>query len=398
MKNTYLHILGNASYSRQRAQEERFNYLDTYDRYILSVPKASYKLAVIGTGLMGRSHIDSIYVEGRGDAAGIYDPHLGSIQAALKECGKFTQNVPKVYRSIDEAVSDSDIDGFIISTPNNTHAQVLEKVLEAGKPVFLEKPMATTVEDAYRITAMVRESGVPVQVGLQYRFKAMYVEAIKEACRLGSVGDIKTISIREHRIPFLDKVGQWNKFSASSGGTLVEKCCHYFDLFNLFARSRPSRVFASGSQAASYRDFSYKGERSDILDNAYMIVDYENGVRAAFDLCMFVPLFYEELVICGDGGRIRAYEQEDFLSKDSFETGFEIYRGEYHPSRTCSPRYQGAIADLGHSGADFFAQSAFMDLIEGDGENSPTVEEGFWSVVIGAAAQESVLTGVPVDV
>jgi myo-inositol 2-dehydrogenase/D-chiro-inositol 1-dehydrogenase len=95
------------------------------------------------------------------------------------------------------------------------------------------------------------------------------------------------VNITEHRVPFLDKVKQWNKFSKFSGGTLVEKCCHYFDLLNMFSQSRPVSVFATGSQAVNFLEFEYNGEKSDILDNAIVSVVYENGVRASFNLCMF---------------------------------------------------------------------------------------------------------------
>ena len=60
----------------------------------------------------------------------------------------------------------------------------------------------------------------------------------------------------------------------------------------LFAQARPVSVYASGNQAVNFTDFEYEGERSDILDNALVIVNYANGVRARFDLCMFAPLFY----------------------------------------------------------------------------------------------------------
>ena len=390
---------GNSSYSRTKAYDSRFDYLGWTDRFYLAPPTPRYRLAMIGTGIMGQGHIRSTFIEGSATVAGLYDTHNGSINAALKLCQQFGRShEPTVYSSLSDAVSDTSIDGYIISTPNFTHADILERVLEAGKPVFLEKPMATTVADAAGIVKMVRSKGAAVQVGLQYRYKAIYAEAREETLNRGSIGDVKNIAIREHRIPFLDKVGQWNKFSELSGGTLVEKCCHYFDLFNLFAQSYPSRVFATGSQAASYGNFKYNDKSSDILDNAYVTVEYRNGVRAAFDLCMYVPLFFEELVLCGTGGRIRTFEQEDYLHSDGYTSGFEMHRGETLPARIAEPRYQGVIRSLGHSGADFFAQLAFVAMLDGDHAHSPTVEEGYWSVVVGAAAEESVKKGKPVDV
>ncbi|MFL2495511.1 MAG: Gfo/Idh/MocA family oxidoreductase [Porticoccaceae bacterium] len=95
-----------------------------------------------------------------------------------------------------------------------------------------------------------------VQLGLQYRYKSQYVEALHELKQRKSLGSLKTISVSEHRPPFLDKVDQWNKFNQNTGGTLVEKCCHYFDLMNLMADAAPIRVYASGGQAVNFADFT----------------------------------------------------------------------------------------------------------------------------------------------
>jgi predicted dehydrogenase len=201
------------------------------------------------------------------------------------------------------------------------------------------------------------------------------------------------VSIMEHRLPFLDKVDQWNKFSKYSGGTLVEKCCHYFDLLNLFAQSRPQKVMGTGSMAVNFTDFKVGGDRSDILDNAVVNVVYANGVQASFNLCMFAPMFYEEVVLVGDEGRLKAYERTNFLPTKQPETGMEINLGVGEPSRVSTPCYPTIIQESGHSGATFYEHVNLMDKIEGKETNLPTVEEGFWSVVVGAAAEEAVQTG-----
>ena len=93
---------------------------------------------------------------------------------------------------------------------------------------------------------------------------------------------------------------EWNKFAVYSGGTLVEKCCHYFDLMNRIAASLPARVFASGGRAVNFKDFSYEGQALDIDDHALVIVEYENGVRGQFTLNMFSEELYEGLAVSGD--------------------------------------------------------------------------------------------------
>ena len=73
---------------------------------------------------------------------------------------------------------------------------------------------------------------------MQYRYKSQYQLALS-AISNGDVGSVKMISLCEYRPAFLPKVKEWNKFAVYSGGTLVEKCCHYFDLMNRIAASLP---------------------------------------------------------------------------------------------------------------------------------------------------------------
>jgi myo-inositol 2-dehydrogenase / D-chiro-inositol 1-dehydrogenase len=388
---------GKTSISKLLSHHQAFKYMPDKDRYLCFSEKPRYKFNVIGTGNNGTEHIRVTLLEGRGTINGVYDPNPGSVAMAK---GSFERLAPGeelvVYESLEAACMDPAVDGLIISTPNYTHLEVLKTAVRSGKHIFLEKPMATTVQDAYEIVKIAREYTEVLQIGLQYRYKAMYVEAIHEALERKTVGDIKMVGIVEHRVPFLDKVNQWNKFSKYSGGTLVEKCCHYFDLLNMFAQARPVRVFGTGSMAVNFTDFVYDGEKSDILDNAVVTVNYANGVCASFNLCMFAPMWYEELSICGDGGRIKTYEQKDYLPTVHPKIFMEVIAGVNGTSRYCTPCYPTMISESGHSGATFYEHINLIDNIDGKETNTATVEEGFWSVVVGAAAEESVKTGKPI--
>jgi predicted dehydrogenase len=245
------------------------------------------------------------------------------------------------------------------------------------------------------------KGGKVFQIGLQYRYKHFYQEAIHEVFERRSLGNIKIINITKHRIPFLDKVKQWNKFNKFSGGTIVEKCCHYLDMLNLFSQSKPKKVYAIGTQAVNYKNFEYKGKKSDILDNTTATIEYENGIHAGFNLVMFAPQTYEEVTICGDRGRLRAYTNDDFIKNTVPKAQLEIYRGENHPSRITLPSYPEFVAESGHGGASFYMFIKFIDKIEGkstlDGvPEIANVEEGFWSIVLGAAIQDSIDSGEPV--
>ncbi|RBW67366.1 Gfo/Idh/MocA family protein [Bacillus taeanensis] len=381
------------------SRNSKFDYLPDTDRYLSSVNQPKYKFNVIGSGNIGQEHMRVTLMEGRATIHGIYDPNPNSVKQAKKLFSTLAPNSPLVvYESLEAACHDPEVDGLMICTPNYTHIEIVKEAVKSSKHILLEKPMATTIQDAYEINQIAKNYKPVFQIGLQYRYKAIYIETIHEALERKALGDIKTISIMEHRIPFLDKVKQWNKFSKYSGGTLVEKCCHYFDLMNLLAQAKPVQVYASGSTAVNFTEFEYNGEKSDIIDNAFVIVTYENGIRASFNLNMFSPMFYEEIVICGNKGRLKASENEDFLSSERPRNQLEIMRGEGKPSKVSNPCYPSYIERSGHSGATYYEHIYFIDNIEGKQTNTATVEEGFWSVVVGAAAEQSIKTGQSVTI
>ncbi|MEM7334253.1 MAG: Gfo/Idh/MocA family oxidoreductase [Chloroflexota bacterium] len=390
---------GNEFKSSAFIMNPRFNYLPEGDRYLMHRAPAQYRFNVIGTGINGQEHIANTLLEGRGEIYGVYDPNPGSIEGAKRRNEQYNgrKNLV-VYDNLTQACNDSMVDGLIICTPNYTHIDIIREAVKSGKHIFVEKPMATTMADAYEMLQIAETYEAVFQIGLQYRYKAVYAEALYEILQRQTIGNVKLASIVEHRIPFLDKVNQWNKFSELSGGTLVEKCCHYFDLLNMVAQSRPASVYASSSQAVNFKEFEYDSRPSDIIDNALVIINYENGVRANFNLCMFSPMFYEEFVICGDRGRIKAIEHQSFQPNEGSKSTLEINLEQHRPSRVSNPSYSNLISTSGHHGATFIEHINFINNIEGCATDTATAAEGFWSIVVGSAAQESAKTGQIVDI
>ncbi len=375
--------------------DPQFSYLPDGDRYLMTTGTPRYKFNVIGTGVNGQEHIRVTHLEGRATIHGVYDPNPRSVDGAQTMHTHYAPGAPPlvVYDLLAAACSDPAVDGLIISTPNYTHLDILRVAAQSGKHILLEKPIATTLQAAYAITQIAESYPAVFQLGLQYRYKAIYAEAIYETLTRRTLGEVKLIGIQEHRIPFLDKVNQWNKFAKFSGDTLVEKCCHYFDLLNLFAQSRPVSVYASGSMAVNFKEFEYHGEKSDILDSAMVIVNYANGVRANFNLCMFAPMIYEELVLCGDEGRLKAWEQQDFLAGHDGETHLEILCGEAKPSRKTQPGYPAIIEHSGHNGATYYEHIQFINRIEQQPSTAATAKDGLWSIIVAVAAQELIKRG-----
>jgi predicted dehydrogenase len=383
--------------SRIFRQGRAFSYLEDEDRFLTGTEAPEFSYGYIGCGMMGLEHMRNTLLVGRASIGGIYDPSEKSLRHALQSLGKRLEGAsPRVYDSLEEACADPDTDALIIATPNYTHLDVMRVATRYDKAIFLEKPIATTVEDAYEVCRLSAGHEKPVRLGLQYRYKAIYAEAIAEVFDRGAVGSVHSINMLEHRFPFLDKVGQWNKFNRYTGGALVEKCCHYFDLINLFAGGRPERVYAIGSQAVNFTEFTYDNRRADGLDQAQVTISYDNGVIGSFSLCMFVPGAREELIVCGDAGRLRASEQS--LLGEENQNDLEVWSGENAASRTSAPAYPSYIARAGHHGSTFFEHIAFAEDLSDDTAQGPSLADGFWSVVVGAAAQRSIEQGEAVTV
>jgi len=368
------------------------------DRYLYRREEPKFRLVVIGTGTMGQEHMRVAALLGRARIHGIYDSQTLSMDVAEANF-RVLQSQPLVrYDDLASACHDPAADALLICTPNYSHFEVLQTALQSNKPIFLEKPMATTLQDAAAIVRANEAYESFIQIGLQYRYKPQYQEAFRAALDQRALGEIKTVSVSEYRPPFLDKVDQWNKFERLSGGTLVEKCCHYFDLINLMAKARPQRVYASGGQAVNFLDFERNGVKSDIDDHAFVAIDYANAVRASFTLNMFCPDFAEELVVVGDAGRLKAEEYHDIHRSGSASASLTLRLGENGVSKTTDLTYPRAIEQSGHHGSTYFEHIALMDRLEGKAVDSATPLQGMWAMVVASAAQQSLATGQPVDV
>ena len=342
----------------------------------------SIRYGIIGTGMMGCEHIRNILRIQGADITAIADINEKSLNWGINACGdKFS---PKSFNNYQELLMQDDIDAVVVATPNFSHIDVMREVFKTNKHVLLEKPMCTSLKDAKEVMESSKTHKGVVWIGLEYRYMTTISAALKN---LESVGNIKMCAIREHRFPFLKKVEDWNRFNSNTGGTLVEKCCHFFDLMNQIIPSDPVSVFASGGQDVNHLDEIYDGKKPDILDNAYVIVNYANGARALLDLCMFAEgsKHEQEIAITGDTGKIEV----------------TIPGRELIISERSSNDFKRIPVDLDlrikeqgfHHGASYLEHLSFLEAINNKTEPEVTIEDGFMSVVLGLAAQQSIATG-----
>lgn len=240
-----------------------------------TTPMDELRYGIIGAGMMGLEHFRNLQALAGARVTAVADPSAASRDWARVTAG---DHELECFATHHEMLDSGLVDAIVISTPNMTHVDVVLDVLASPFPVLVEKPLCTTVVDCRRVIDAAAGRDAIVWVGLEYRYMPPVARLIREV-RTGTVGSVKMVAIREHRFPFLPKVNDWNRFNRNTGGTLVEKCCHFFDLMNHIVGAVPTRVFASGGADVNHRDERYDGEVPDILDNAYVMLDYPDGTR-----------------------------------------------------------------------------------------------------------------------
>ncbi len=256
---------------------------------------------IVGTGMMALEHIANLKLTPGSVVTALVDPTPASIARAEAAVG----GEVRVFESPAALAASGTVDAVLVASPNFTHHDVLQPLIDARLNILCEKPLATTLADARDIADRVAGYDAVFWTGMEYRFMPPAAEFIAQV-HGGRVGALKMLSIREHRFPFLVKVGDWNRFNANTGGTMVEKCCHFFDLMRVIVGAEPVRVFCSGGVDVNHADERYDGRTPDIIDNSYTTVDFANGVRALLDLSMFADGAenQEEIVAVGDAARL----------------------------------------------------------------------------------------------
>lgn len=350
---------------------------------------------LIGCGMMGHEHIQNINLLENGQVSVVFDPVAEQAQAAADLAGG-----AHIAASLEALLAHEPLDALVIVSPNYLHADQLARIGEINPlPVLCEKPLYTDPADAARIATLAASYPAPFWVAMEYRYMPPVAALIEQAAEV--TGGIKMLTIREHRFPFLEKIGDWNRFNAKSGGTLVEKCCHFFDLMRLVLNDEPVRVMASAGQGHNHLDEVYDGQTSDIWDHGYVIVDFAKGARAMLELCMFAEgaRYQEEISAIGPNAKIEALVPgpgrfwPEHLGDAPVPQVIISPRDPKGPRVVAVPVDPNLLAAGDHNGSTFYQHQHFNDAVRGLGGVEVTASDGAKAVAMGLAAQESARTG-----
>ncbi|MEL6517679.1 MAG: Gfo/Idh/MocA family oxidoreductase [Pseudomonadota bacterium] len=350
---------------------------------------------IIGCGMMGQEHIENIALLPEARVGAIYEPD--EIMAAK---AKSMAPNARLYGSLWELLDDESLDCLLIASPNHCHvAQMEEIAARRPLPLLVEKPLFTDPDDAARVAALGKSYGAPIWVAMEYRYMPPITKLIEEA--RNSTGGIKMLTIREHRFPFLQKVGNWNRFNRYSGGTLVEKCCHFFDLMRLILQDEPVRIMGSGGQVVNHLDEDYAGEAPDIWDSAYVIAEFAGGARAMLELCMYAEgaRYQEEISAVGPAGKVECFVPgpgrfwPTHLGEPPVPQVIVSPRSPKGPQTVEIPVDPTLLAAGDHNGSTFYQHVQFQRMVRGERAPEVTLTDGARAVLMGQAAQEAVRSG-----
>jgi myo-inositol 2-dehydrogenase / D-chiro-inositol 1-dehydrogenase len=379
------------------------------------------KYGFIGCGMMGQEHLRNLAMIEGAVIVAIFEPN-----AVMRDLAATFAPKAQFPITLDSLLARADIDAWVITSPNHCHAEQLVQIATKNpKPILVEKPICIDLQGLSALRALSDAASShpasPIWTAMEYRYMPPITKLIEEAHRAKYTGKAVMFSIREHRYPFLTKVGDWNRFSRNTGGTLVEKCCHFFDLMRYVMQADPIRVYASGGQNHNHLSETYAGEVPDILDNAYVVLDFTNGRRALLDLCMFAEgsRYQEELCIVGSKGKLdckvpgpgRFWPSElgdapvaQLTVSQRHKTGADGWTN--NPTITAVPLQtldipvdKALLAAGDHNGSTFYQHQKFFEMVKafkaGDKNAKPEVslQDGLKAVLIGLAAEESAKTG-----
>jgi myo-inositol 2-dehydrogenase / D-chiro-inositol 1-dehydrogenase len=194
------------------------------------------RFAVLGCGRIGAMHAANIAAHPRARLAAVQDINRAAAEGVAASTGA------QVMESAAEVFASPDVDAVLIATATDTHADLLEQAVAAGKPVLCEKPIDLSLSRVNRCAGKIRGATLPIQIGFVRRFDPGH-KAVHDAVRAGDIGELHQVIVTS-RDPGLAP----EAYLKVSGGILRDMTIHDFDMARYILGEEPAEVFAAGSR------------------------------------------------------------------------------------------------------------------------------------------------------
>lgn len=410
------------------------------------------RYAVVGVG--GRSRMYRSGIPGKysdtSELVGFCDNNEGRLRLAAQTAkDAHGIDVPTyAAEAFDRMIEETRPDAVVVTTRDCRHDEYICRAMELGCDVVTEKPMTTDADKCRRIVETQRKTGRTCKVTFNYRYSPPRTQ-IKDLLMSGVIGEVLSVDFHwmldtRHGADYFRR---WHRNKANSGGLMVHKATHHFDLVNWWLSSVPERVYASGhrrfyvpetaerygltkrsercldcpeanrcpfrldlkenerlrtmfleceSYDGYHRDQCVFSDTIDIEDSMNLVVDYACGTKMSYSLNSFMPWEGYFLVLNGTKGRIEHKCQETvYVSGDGTVPGELKKEGTWtriYPHWKTAYEEEIWHAEGGHGGAD----PVMMDHIfapekqeEDKYLRQADQRSGAWSILTGVAANLS---------
>jgi len=328
---------------------------------------SNVRLGLVGAGRMGRFHAETVARRLRNvDLVAVADTTVGVADEVTSRLGGRPLLDPF------DLIADSEIDAVLVAAPATCHSALVQACAEARKPVWVEKPMALTMEDASQTVAAARTAGVALQVGFNRRFDSAFASAhgIIDRGELGRVQLLRSLT-RDPGLESPDRVPPWTIFR--------ETLIHDFDLVLWLAcGAKPIEVFAMADALVAPE---YKS--TGLLDTSVVQIRLEGGAMATVEACFSTSYGYDvRCEVLGSQGMVTAGDPVESTLKHFASAGC---RQPTSPSDTDLFR-DAYTAELAH----------FVDCVISGDTPAVTGEDARDALALAWASMMSVEEGRPV--
>ncbi len=393
-----------------------------------------YRIGIIGAGARAGGFAKQLHQTiSRAELFGVHDIDAGRLNHFIEK-NELAGAQP--FTDLDAMLARTDLDAVLITAPEFVHRELTVKALQAGKPVYLEKPLAHTIEDSVAILEAQRQTGVVAYVGFNLRAAAAYLK-LRQIVQSGILGQIIHIAGVEqlHVAHIASFMRRFHRHSALNGGLLNTKCCHDLDIMrwligvehqvvkvssfgglNIFTPDKQPATHCHLCPASVYDRCPYAAPESDKLRRGTLkpLVS-QNQDHYPGDLCVYTPdkdlVDNQTVIMEWDHGVRGSFQLQGFqhqgtrMTRIWGERGVLDFDGLREPHVTITDSAHGdvdtahfAIRTGGHGGVDNLMIDRFLDAIERGDAGDSGIREGLAASIIAIKADESRLTGQTVSI
>ena len=329
------------------------------------------KFGVIGTGRIGRVHIENLAVKiPRAEVVAISDVNVEGAQLLTKDF-----SIPQLFNDGIEMLGLPEVEAVVICSPTDTHTKFIKEAADAGKHIFCEKPIDLSIANVQFAMKETERNDVKLMVGFNRRFDPNFSK-LKEVVQSGKIGTphIVKITSRDPAPPSIEYIKK-------SGGLFLDMTIHDFDMARFLMGSEITEVFAQGNCLSD----NAIAEAGDI-DTAVINLKFENGAMAVIDNSRKAAYGYDQ--------RAEVFGSKGMVSTDNSKPDNHIVfnkEGSHGPLplHFFLERYSQAYLN---------EMNAFIDSISADEQPPVTGRDGLLATAAAVAAGQSMLKNRPVAV